>query len=728
MERQLAKQELAPEPPYIDRIDVDQGAPDALLTRQAFQRRLERSLPAASSDSVPRAALLFVGLDQFKQINRVFGQHAGDMVLEQVAERLRNLFGATAVLGRLGGDEFAICLGNAGGKDDIAQTCVRIGDAIGETLLVMERQVNLRCCVGVAIFPSDAQDAQGLFQCASLALEQAKKVGPGHCQFISTELIHQIEQRRRIAEVLRTAIAGEALHLLYQPVIDLQTGKICGVEALVRWMEQGAQGISTPYLIEVAEESGLIADLGDWVVRRACADLQRRDELGLPRFPVALNISSVELQNPLYAENLARALAEMGSAPNMVSIEVTESVMVQGGAIAVANLEKLKSLGIDLTLDDFGTGSSSLSHLKSLPFTRVKIDRSFIKHVPDNGEDTAISKAIISMAHSLGIRVVAEGVETEAQCGFLSQNMCDEMQGYFFSNALDAAALEELLRQGPVLPEKLLRLQKPRRTLLLVDDEGNIVSALKRLLRTHDFRILTANSGQGGLEVLTKNPVDVIISDQRMPGMTGVEFLGKAKELYPDTVRIVLSGYTELHSVTDAVNQGAIYKFLTKPWDDDQLLEHIHEAFRHKGMADENRRLNLEVLTANQELAQANRRLEDLLQQKQQQIIRDEVSLDIVREALQQIPLAVIGVDDSDTIVFANDEAQALFEDAPSILGSDVNQLIPDLAHATGLGSQGAQCTIEIGRRFFEVVSRRMGRGSQSRGRLMTISPFKALA
>ncbi|HEX8956967.1 MAG TPA: EAL domain-containing protein [Burkholderiaceae bacterium] len=527
---------------------------------------------------------------------------------------------------------------------------------------------------------------------------------------------------------MRTAIAGKQLHLLYQPVIDLQTGRICSVEALVRWEEQDAQGVSTPYLIEVAEESGLIAGLGEWVVRRACADLLRRDEMGLPRFPVALNISRVELQNPLYAENLARLLEEAGAAPDAVSVEVTEAAIVQGGAIAMANLEKLKNIGVALTLDDFGTGFSSLSHLKSLPFARVKIDRSFIKQVPDNGEDTAISRAIISMAHSLGIRVVAEGVETEAQCGFLSQNMCDEMQGFFFSDALGATALEELMRQDPVLPEKLLRLQKPRRTLLLVDDEGNIVNALKRLLRTHDFRILTANSGQAGLEVLTQNPVDVIISDQRMPGMTGVEFLGKAKELYPDTVRIVLSGYTELHSVTDAVNQGAIYKFLTKPWDDEQLVGHIQEAFRHKGMADENRRLNLEVLTANQELAQANRRLEDLLQQKQQQIMRDEMSLDIVREALQQIPLAVIAVDDSDLIVFANDEAQALFEDAPSILGCDVNQLIPDLEHATVLGSRGSQCTIEIGRRFFEVVSRRMGRGSQSRGKLMTISPFKALS
>ncbi|MBV8633788.1 MAG: EAL domain-containing protein, partial [Burkholderiaceae bacterium] len=457
------------------------------MTRHAMQNFLESSLPAGSAE---RRALLFIGLDQFKQINRVFGQHAGDMVLDQVGKRLQDRFGATATLGRLGGDEFAVCLNGAGSREDIAQTCEQLVKAISETLPVMERQINLSCCVGVAVFPTDAQDAQSLFQCADLALDQAKKNGPGHCQFISTELIRQIEQRRKIADALRAAIASEQLHLLYQPIIDLQTGKICGVEAFVRWKEQDAQGVSTPYLIEIAEESGLITDLGSWVVRRACTDLQRWDEMGLANFPVAINISKVELQNPLYAENLAGSLEEAGAASGMVSLEVTETAMVQGGAIALANLEKLQSLGLALTLDDFGTGFSSLSHLKSLPFAKVKIDRSFIKHVPDSGEDTAISKAIISMAHSLGIRVVAEGVETEAQCGFLSQNMCDEMQGYFFSDGLGATDLEELMREGRVLPEKLLRLQKPRRTLLLVDDEGNIISALKRLLRTQDFRIL----------------------------------------------------------------------------------------------------------------------------------------------------------------------------------------------------------------------------------------------
>jgi len=724
MERQLAKQAHGPEPAHIDRLDVDQASAGAPLSRRDFQECLGRLLPEILQHA-DQAALIFIGLDSFSQINRALNQ-GWDVALSQVADRLKDCLGEKTVVGHLGAGDFAIVIGSAGNKAEVEQVCDRIGAAVGETLAVRDRQINLSCCIGLALFPLDAGDAPALFNCADLALEQAKKAGPGRRQFTSIDLIRQAEQRKKTAEDLRVAIDEERLGLLYQPLIDLQSGKICGVEALVRWEEQETKGISTQYFIEIAEESGLIADLGDWVLRRACKDLLGWAEQGLLRFTVALNVSCAQLQNPLYAEILARSLQYMQVTPDRICIEINETALMQGGEIVMANLEKLKSIGFALTLDDFGTGFSSLSHLKRLPFAKVKIDRSFINHVPEDGEDTAISKAIISMAHSLGIRVVAEGVETESQCSFLSQNMCDEMQGFFFSEALNAEDLAEVMRKKHALPEKLLRLQKPRRTLLLVDDEGNIINALKRLLRTQDFRILTANSGEAGLEVLADNPVDVIISDQRMPGMTGVEFLGKAKDLYPDTVRIVLSGYTELDSVTNAVNQGAIYKFLTKPWDDEQLLGHVEEAFRHKGMADENRRLNLEVLTANQELAQANRRLEELLQQKQQQINRDEVSLDIVREALQQIPLAVIGVDDSDTIVFANDEAQALFEDTPSILGSDVNHLIPDLAHATNNGIRGVQCTIEIGRRFFDVVARRMGRGSQSRGKLMTISPFKA--
>ncbi|MBV8665398.1 MAG: EAL domain-containing protein [Burkholderiaceae bacterium] len=559
-----------------------------------------------------------------------------------------------------------------------------------------------------------------------MALNRAKELGRNNSQFFSDELSQRTLERVELGNALRASMGKNQLYMQYQPVADLQSGKINSMEALVRWEHPELGLVPPPRFIQIAEESDLIIEIGEWIVRRVCTDMRDWLDQGMENFRVAIKVSPKQFHDPLLAEKITAAMREMRIEPGMLFLEITETVLLQDTPATVGTLESFKALGLDLVLDDFGTGFSSLSYLKRFSFSKVKIDRSFIKDIASNGDDAAISKAIISMAHSLGILVVAEGVESEEQCLFLSQNMCDEIQGFLFSQPLLPQALSELHRQQRRLPEHLLRLQKPQRTLLLVDDEVNIVGALRRLLRGSDFQILTANSGQDGLDVLAQNAVDVIVSDQRMPGMTGVDFLRVAKERYPDTVRIVLSGYTELQSVTEAVNEGAIYKFLTKPWDDTQLREHIEEAFRRKGMADENHRLDLEVRTANLDLAKANRRLEELLSQQQQQIIRGEVSLDIVREALQQIPLAVIGVDDENMVVFANDAAQTLFENTASILGSDVDHLIPDLP--TAVVENGCKrCTVELGDAFYEVVARSMGHGSQSSGKLMTLTPYKTV-
>src|SRR5450830_1237056 len=280
--------------------------------------------------------------------------------------------------------------------------------------------------------------------------------------------------------------------------------------------------------------------------------------------------------------------------------------------------------------------------------------------------------------------------------------------------------IEDQLAAMPAVGHGLHLAQKQQRTLLLVDDEPNIVSALKRLLRRDDYRILTAHSGQEGLDVLAANGVDVIVSDQRMPGMIGADFLRAAKGLYPDTIRIMLSGYTELQSVTDAVNEGAIFKFLTKPWDDEQLRSHIAEAFRLKEIADDNERLNLELRTANNALAATNRRMEALLRQKQQQISRDEVSLSVARELLQFVPLAVIGLDDMGMIAFLNAAAAQVFLRRGAILGAEASVVLPEL-----FAGGGVPGTIEaaIDGLRYQVVAHSMGEASQSRGCLITLSP-----
>jgi CheY-like chemotaxis protein len=299
--------------------------------------------------------------------------------------------------------------------------------------------------------------------------------------------------------------------------------------------------------------------------------------------------------------------------------------------------------------------------------------------------------------------------------------MCDEVQGDFVSKPLPADAMTGLLQTGAGLAPRLLRFNRTQPTLLLVDDETSIVSSLKRLLRGDGYRILTANSGSDGLKILAEHTVDVIVSDQRMPEMTGVEFLRTVRQLYPDTVRIVLSGFTELQTVTDAVNAGAIYKFLTKPWDDEQLRSHIQEAVAYGAMANENRLLTLEVRTANQKLAAVNRQLELGLARQQSEIERGEISLDIVHEALDNVPVPVLASDDLGMIVLANRAASDLFAGREQVLGSDVRQLFPGMPDRLPEGELFSFEHHADGKRFTAEV-RPMGSGSQSRGWLIAIN------
>ncbi|MBI1773269.1 MAG: response regulator, partial [Burkholderiales bacterium] len=332
-----------------------------------------------------------------------------------------------------------------------------------------------------------------------------------------------------------------------------------------------------------------------------------------------------------------------------------------------------------------------------------------------------LPRAVISMAHSLGITVIAAGVATEAQCTFLSDTMCDQIQGHFFAKPLDSEQMQLFLQEKPVLDKHLLRLGKPDRTLLLVDDEPNILNALKRLLRRDEYRILTADSGHEGLEILEKNRVDVIISDQRMPIMTGVDFLRNAKKKYPDTVRIILSGYTELQYITDAINEGAIYKFLTKPWDDEQIRANIREAFHYKEMEDENRRLTLQVQTTNQELISANKLLAEMLEQKQKQISRDELSLSIIREVLQYVPLPIIAVDDEDMVVFINNSAEKIIPPSRLELGCQIEYMIPDAGPGIREFSEGLWFPVQIHGQLYNAQWKNLGAKHKSTGKIVML-------
>ena len=391
---------------------------------------------------------------------------------------------------------------------------------------------------------------------------------------------------------------------------------------------------------------------------------------------MAVNLSARQVRLQQLARRIEGMLAEAGLDPRLFGVEVTESMLIANFDQAVQHLRALRALGVEVSLDDFGTGYSSLSYLRRLPVDVVKIDRSLVPDVTAPAEDVSITRAIITMAHRLQMRVLAEGVESEGQAALLAANHCDQMQGHWFSAALPAAAIAAMLRDGRQVDPALFG-RHSRRTLLLVDDEENIVAALRRLLRTEGWLVLSATSAEQALQLMARHEVDVILTDQRMPGMTGVELLRRTKELYPATIRLVLSGYTELQSITDAINEGAIYKFLAKPWDDEQLRAHLREAFALKEIAEENRRLVQEVQTANRELAELNRRLQTLLNAQREQNQREVGSREAVQELLDALPVPVFGIDDEGLLVFANAQAQGLCGRDGDLLGGPATEQLP---------------------------------------------------
>jgi EAL domain-containing protein (putative c-di-GMP-specific phosphodiesterase class I)/ActR/RegA family two-component response regulator len=379
---------------------------------------------------------------------------------------------------------------------------------------------------------------------------------------------------------LRDALAAGEFVLHYQPKVELATGQVVGAEALLRW-QHPARGLVMPgEFLDDAEASDIVLELGEWVLRTGCAQIAAWHDAGAPAVALAVNLSGRQFRDERLPDRVAAVLRDTGLRPSSLELDLTEAIVMEDAANFVARLAALKTLGIRLSLDDFGTGYSNLSYLKRFPLDYLKVDRSFVQDVTTSPDDAAIVRAIISLGHSLGLAIVAEGVETDAQVEWLRRERCEQIQGYVFSRPLPAAQFEALLRSRKGLEARDAGAQDAK-TLLIVDDDAGVVASVVRVLRRDGYRILTAATAKEGLDLLALNVVHVVVSDHRMPAMTGAEFLGKVKLLYPDTVRILFSGYIEIEALTDAVNRGAIYRFLLKPWDDETLRESVRQAFHH---------------------------------------------------------------------------------------------------------------------------------------------------
>lgn len=558
---------------------LDSDAPPPLLPRLGAGHPVLQAMVGSAAANEGRIMVLHIDIEQFASINQNMGTEVGDAVLQIVGQRLRAGLAGRGEVWRHGSDEFVA----VAKLDEKGHSAQQISEAlialIEQPLTILPYTLLLTAKAGISLCPEHGTDASTLLQLAESSMWRASP-GTDSPVYVHTGPTPQAPQgERAISSQILGALSRNEFTLKYQPKVSARDGRVLGMEALIRWQSPTLGELLPERFIRTAERLGVILQIGEWMIERAVAQARTWREQGFDDFFIAVNVSTLQLLQPGFVEHLLGQMQQAGLPASAIMLEINESVLNNDAHIVFQTIRSLRREGIGLTLDNFGTGDANLRTLVRYPADTLKIDRSFTKAALVDSRETAILRAMIAMAHQLGMKVIANGVETEAQLGFLRRTDCDFFQGYLFGEPVDAATAGQMLLARHLRPE-LFTTTRADQTLLLVDDEDNVLNALARLFRRDGYRILAVNSVREALALLASNEIQVILSDQRMSEMSGTEFLAQVKMLYPDTIRIVLSGYADLATVTEAINHGAIYRFLTKPWDDRELREHIQQAFR----------------------------------------------------------------------------------------------------------------------------------------------------
>jgi diguanylate cyclase (GGDEF)-like protein/PAS domain S-box-containing protein len=419
----------------------------SLPNRLFFADRLRQAMALAKREK-QLCAILYLDLDRFKIINDTLGHAIGDLLLQEVATRLRNCIREVDTVARMGGDEFSIVLVNVDTVENAEQVATKILKTLAKPVQAEDHELFITTSIGISTYPLHGEESESLLKKADAAMYQAKALGRNNFQLYDAAMDFDDERRMSIESGLRRALERDEFRVFYQPKINADSGEITALEALIRWQHPELGTLSPAEFIALAEESGLIIPIGEWVMRRACRDNHTWQERGLPKIRVAVNLSGYQLQARNFVEAVRSVLEETGLEGDYLEFEITETVIMQNPEFAVAVLSRLRDMGIHISIDDFGTGYSSLAHLKRFSVNTLKIDQTFVRDIEINSTDAAITSAIISMGNSLGLKVIAEGVETEGQFNVLKGKHCEEMQGYLFSKPVPVDQVEELLRKG----------------------------------------------------------------------------------------------------------------------------------------------------------------------------------------------------------------------------------------------------------------------------------------
>ncbi len=568
IQRKQAEDKLS----FLARFDTVTNLPNRYL----FTDRLSQMLAQAQRNGWS-AGILFVDLDRFKAVNDTYGHAAGDQLLCEVAARMLACVRSSDTVGRLSGDEFAVMLSNLAKTEDAGMVAQKIVETLAAPFNLSGQQAHISASVGIALYPSDGLDPDTLLKNADTAMYRAKAQGRNGYQFYLPQMNERLIQRQQLEAQLHGALDRKEFLLHYQPKAELEGGAITGFEALLRWQNGGVL-VPPVEFITVLEETGLIVPVGEWILNNVCSQIKQWEQAGIPVRPVAVNLSARQFQIKNLVDVVAQALRNNNVKPALLKLELTESLLMSDAKESIETLHQLKHLGVQLSVDDFGTGYSSLAYLKRFPLDELKIDREFIRDAISDPDDAAIAVTIINLAHSLKLRVVAEGVESEGQLNFLRFHGCDEMQGFYFAHPLPADACARMLTEDKRLPQPQNPVAGGSVSLLLVVENENELQLLSQAFNSDGFRVLSARNANTGFEVLAGNRVDIVISDNDMTGMSGIQFLTRVRKLYANTLRVLASSGDDTPTLTRATNMAGIHLFLPKHWTAERLRAEVRDA------------------------------------------------------------------------------------------------------------------------------------------------------
>ncbi len=566
---------------YLATHDELTGLPNRRLLEDRVEQALIHSRRTGRS-----MAIALLDIDRFKLVNDSRGHPFGDRLLSALATRLSTAVRNGDTVARQGGDEFIVLMTDLARHSDASRAVGKLQAALVDPIVVDGVELFVNASIGVSLYPDDGDSVEALLSHADMALYRAKDQGRDMVAFYTADMSGPALDRMQLEEALRHAISRGELTLHYQPQIALRSGRLLGVEALLRWRHPELGMVPPSRFIPVAEDTGLILPIGNWVIETACTQARTWADAGFNQLRIAVNLSPRQFRQHDLVPRIEATLERTGLPAENLELELTEGMLIEDPDRAEAVLRQLRTVGVRVAIDDFGTGYSSLSYLQRFVADLIKIDQSFVRTIISDPQSAAIARAVISLGHSLQLNVLAEGVETAEQLSFLREAGCDEAQGYLIAKPMPANNCSAFIENWKGFET---RLGDDTPTLLVVDDDASILSALQRCLRREGYRILTTTNPGRAFELLASSRVDVVVSDCRMSGMSGNEFLDRVRQLHPATVRILLTGYTELTSVVDAVNRGGVFKFVTKPWDNEALRMTLRQAFRRYAQSQERR-------------------------------------------------------------------------------------------------------------------------------------------